>query len=224
MFRDDDSPVLEYVPNNIKQKLRASRVVKDGEEFADEREDDEVFIVEKIIKRNKSDYLVQCVGYEPEWIASEFIPSFILENFHKSGKTDIPLPRIQSSSTTGSIVYNTLTWKSDPSLLLWTPADQTQRMFPGHSADQRSEHEGGPLTCNTRKDKDSRFHRHTAGIFIGSHSVNLNGNHVFNVGCWPCGVCVLWDELYGTESVTQLHGIITDWLRYERHYQIYCCF
>ena len=25
-------------------------------------------------------------------------------------------------------------------------------------------------------------------------------------------MCVLWDELYGTENIRQVHGIITDWL------------
>ena len=28
----------------------------------------------------------------------------------------------------------------------------------------------------------------------------------------PCGVCVLWEELYGTENIKQVYGLITDWL------------
>ena len=150
------------------KRTRANKIV----EFGDQREDDEVFIVEKVLRRNKNQHLVQCVGYEPEWMESIHIPSFLLEHFHKTGKCDIPVPQIQSSSTTGNIVYQTLTWTPNDSLPTWTPppSAHTQSLFPGHSSDQadHTDHGNeGPLTCNTKKDKDSRFHRHTAGIFIG---------------------------------------------------------
>ena len=162
--------MLENIPKDLKQKMRKvrNRTTKNGgDEFADEREDDEVFIAEAILKRNKTKYLVKCVGYEAEWMEMDIIPAFLLEHFQKTGRTNIPLPRILSSSTTGNIVYNTLTWKSDCNLPTWTP--ETASLFPGHNTEESttSEQIDGPLRCNTRKDKDSRFHRHSAGIFIG---------------------------------------------------------
>ena len=151
-------------------RSRRAKAIKSGvHTFLDDREDDEIFIVEQLLKRNQNQYLVKCVGYEPEWMESVHIPSFLLELYQKTGKTKIPLPNIQSSSTngSGSIVFNTLTWKSDATLRPWAP--EMTSLFPGHNSEQSStdETEGGPLTCNTKKDKDSRFHRHTAGIFIG---------------------------------------------------------
>ena len=180
------------------RKVRTRSAKNAGVAFPDEREDDEVFIAEAILKRKNTKYLVKCVGYEAEWMESEIVPSFLLEHFLNTGRTTIPLPQILSSSTTGNIVYNTLTWKPNPDLPSWTPYMDT--LFPGHVSEEEDvDLDEGPLRCNTKKDKDSRFHRHTAGIFIGR---------------WPCGVCVLWDELFGTESVSQVRGIITDWLRY----------
>ena len=42
-------------------------------------------------------------------------------------------------------------------------------MFPDYVPEESNDldsGEGPPLTCNTKKDKDSRFHRHMAEIFI----------------------------------------------------------
>ena len=194
VLRNDESPVMEKMPFEVKQKLRKLRT---RSAFPDDREDDEVFIAEGILKRENDKYLVKFVGYEPEWMDMGTIPSFILEHFHKTGNTNIPRPHILSSSTTGNTVYNTLTWTMDLSLPRFIPSMDT--LFLGHGTENPDQVDG-PLRCNTKKDKDSRFHRHTAGIMVG---------------CWPCGICVLWDELYGTESISQVYGIITDWLRWE---------
>ena len=51
--------------------------------------------------------------------------------------------------------------------------------------------------CNTRKNKPSLFYRRSGGIFIAS---------------WPCGVVTLFAELYKTESTSQVHGILSDFL------------
>ena len=52
-------------------------------------------------------------------------------------------------------------------------------------------------TCNTRKIRDKRDRRHTAGIAISARS---------------CGIIPHVDELYGCESITQIHGSIIEFL------------
>ena len=32
------------------------------------------------------------------------------------------------------------------------------------------------------------------------------------VGVYPCGTIVLWDELFGSESISQVYGILIDFL------------
>ena len=96
LHREDDSPVLEFLPAALKQKMRVKRTRSKNSEhdkaFSDNREDDEVFIVEKIFKRKQSQYLVQCSGYQPAWIEAEYIPSFLKEYFHETGNVNIPPP------------------------------------------------------------------------------------------------------------------------------------
>ena len=118
VLRNDESPVMEKMPFEMKQKLRKLRT---RSAFPDDREDDEVFIAEGILKRENDKYLVKCVGYEPEWMDMGIIPSFLLEHFHKIGNT-----------YTGNIVYNTLTWTTGLSLPRFTPCMDT--LFPGHGA------------------------------------------------------------------------------------------
>ena len=50
-------------------------------------------------------------------------------------------------------------------------------------------------TCNTRKNKDKRCRRHTAGIFISAR---------------PCGIIPHIDEMHRTESTNQTYGSILD--------------
>ena len=166
--------MLENISLELKQKMRKSKTRGSKREFTgfvDEREDDEIFIVEGIFKRDKDKYLVKCIGYEAEWMESKIIPSFLLEYFHSTGNTKIPQPHILSSIKTGNIVYNALTWKGELNLPVWNP--KASGLFGDHDDEEsRAENDdveglSGTLTCNTKKDKDTRFHRHTAGIFIG---------------------------------------------------------
>ena len=108
------------------------------------------------------------MGYEAEWLDSNLIPSFLLEHFQSTGSTSIPYPSVMSSTSTGNITYKTLTWKPTDDLLPWVQDNSST--FPGFGPEESGylNQEEVPLTCNTKKDKDTRFHRHTAGIFIGT--------------------------------------------------------
>ena len=52
-------------------------------------------------------------------------------------------------------------------------------------------------SCNTKKTKDKCERRHTCGIMVGTK---------------PCGTVVLFDELYGSESLTQVYGMLVEYL------------
>ena len=53
------------------------------------------------------------------------------------------------------------------------------------------------FNCNTRKDRDKRVSRHSFGVFIG---------------CWPCGVVTMFDELFGSEGIRQVYALVIEWL------------
>jgi hypothetical protein len=57
-------------------------------------------------------------------------------------------------------------------------------------------------TCNTRKSRDKRERRHTVGLFLGAY---------------PCGIVGLWDELYGSESISQVYSICLEYLSNVTH-------
>jgi hypothetical protein len=50
------------------------------------------------------------------------------------------------------------------------------------------------IPCDLR---DKRVHRHTFGVFLL---------------CWPCGVVVCFDELFGSEGKLQVYAIWMEWL------------
>ena len=67
------------------------------------------------------------------------------------------------------------------------------------------------ISCNTRKSRDKRVKRHTVGIFLGAYT---------------CGTVTIFDELYGSESLSQVYGILIDSLenitdKYQLNYIIY---
>ena len=45
------------------------------------------------------------------------------------------------------------------------------------------------VSCGTRKSRDKRVKRHTVGLFVVAY---------------PCGVVVVCDELFGSESISQV--------------------
>ena len=37
------------------------------------------------------------------------------------------------------------------------------------------------------------------------------------VGVFPCGIFVLWDELYGSESISQVYSVVLEYLPSTSH-------
>ena len=160
LHREDDSPVLEFLPAALKQKMRIKRTRSKNSEndkaFPDNREDDEVFIVERILNRKQSQYLVQCTGYQPEWIEAEFIPSFLKEHYHETGNVCIPAPFLHSTIMSGNTALQSLSWRSDGTLPRWTPDNQNILT----SEDEEDERASDSLKCNTKKNKASFIYKH----------------------------------------------------------------
>ena len=55
------------------------------------------------------------------------------------------------------------------------------------------EEDASQSSCNTKKHLGRRFYRRTAGLMIAA---------------WPCGVVPMVEELYGVESLSQVHGLL----------------
>ena len=51
------------------------------------------------------------------------------------------------------------------------------------------------ISCGTRKSRDKRVKRHTVGLFVVAY---------------PCGVVIGVDELFGSESISQVSLALSD--------------
>ena len=143
-------------------------------------ERDSIFIIEKILKKKNvgkaTKYLIKWENYhQTTWEPQENIPKIFKEYFERTGKQDIPTPRIKHTKKIGNTQYHLLTW--DDGSVTW--AEDSEFQFAGSIEAEATE----PFSCQTRKDKDKRLCRHTWGVLIG---------------CYPCGVVVLFDELFGS--------------------------
>ena len=50
--------------------------------------------------------------------------------------------------------------------------------------------------CGTRKSRDKRVKDSTLGLLVGA---------------FPCGTVVVWEELYNSEGIVQVHSILGDY-------------
>ena len=53
------------------------------------------------------------------------------------------------------------------------------------------------MSCITKKTKDRRDRRHTVVILVGTK---------------PCGTVVMFDELFGAKSMTQVYGNLVEYV------------
>ena len=182
-------PANKLTSENVK-KLRSSvRSVKS------ERTDDDIYNVEGLHGKKKTKkgewlYLVQWQGYSSKtWEKSSNIPKYIRDFYDKTGKNEIPKPRIKSVKKAGSAVYYLLSWDGTDAADEFVPQEDFK------FDDVREE--AVESTCNTQKHHGAKMCHTSAGILIG---------------CSPCGVIPLFEELYGTESKSQVFSYVTDFL------------
>lgn len=191
----EESPAVtaSSISSRTRQQLRKYRT--DTALYA-EAEQDEVYIVESIMKIKAKQVLVKWVGFpDPTWENENGIPKFIRNYYEKNpgklGKA-LPNPKIKHTKKIGESVIHKLSWGDEPGAE-WISDDFFKLLD-----DQGEILESTVSTsCNTRKSRDKRQNVHSVGVFTGAY---------------PCGVIVLGDELYGSESISQVYGLLTDWL------------
>ena len=182
-------PANKLMTETVK-KLRSS-----VQRVKTERTDDDIFNVVGLHGKKKSKkgewlYLVQWQDYSTKtWENATNIPKYIRDFHDKTGRTDIPKPRVKSVKKAGSAVYYLLTWDGTDAAEEFVPQEDFNFDDVREEADES--------TCNTQKHHGARMCHTSCGILIG---------------CYPCGVIPLFEELFGSESKSQVFAYVTDFL------------
>ena len=126
--------------------------------------------------------------WEPEANIQPWILEFYQQNQRNLGKP-VPNPTIKYSKKSGGETFYYLSWGKS------NGEDQPRNKWVGESFFSLASEDGDLLSqidssCNTKKTKDRRDRRHSCGILVGTK---------------PCGTVVLFNELYGSESLTQVY-------------------
>ena len=179
---------------------------KKTSEFKDSSQD-QIYVVESLVQKKvekaKVYWKVKWLGFPEEsstWEPSTNIQPWIMDFYETHpdnlGKS-IPDPVIKYSKKSGGETFHYLSWgESDTGDL---PQNKLvgDNFFSIASEDGELVSQLDSLSCNTKKTKDKRERRHTVGILVGTK---------------PCGTVVLFDELYGSESLTQVYGNLVEYL------------
>ena len=163
---------------------------------------DNIYVIEKLLEKkyenNEKFWKVKWLGFPPEestWEPAANIQPWILSYYEEDDRLGLPLPepRVKYSKKAGNEVYYYLSWEGGE--------EQTGR-WVGKSFFSLAAEDGEIVSqleedksCNTKKIKDKRERRHTVGIMVGTK---------------PCGTVTLFDELYGSESLTQVYGMLVE--------------
>ena len=200
--KDCESPVLlaEHLSASTRHKLREWRMKEQSASVSLPK--DTVYIVQSVLDtrkyKNTKEMLVKFAGFPEEascWEPAQNLPSFLLEFYKTKNNLKKPLP--------GPIVKRTKQVGSNEIFLdlEWSSKNSSKDTFASEdlfslNADELCA-EAMKSTCNTRKVRDKRDRRHTAGILISAK---------------PCGIIPHVDELFGCESIKQVHGSIIEFL------------
>ena len=194
-----ESPVVpaSAVSANTRQQLRGYRT---DTNYSEEASGDQFYVVETIMSIKTVDgtamYEVKWLGYpDATWEKEDGLPGFIKKYYSdKPGRlgTKLPNPRIKHTKKVGGSDIHLLSWEGEEDNE-WLHED----FFHYLSEDGEIRNSNLSVTCNTRKSRDKTTRRHTVGVFVGA---------------FPCGTIVLFDELYGSESISQVYGILIEFL------------
>ena len=197
--QNGDSPVIpaDSVSTRTRQQLRGHR---DCTRYSEEAQDDQFYVIESIneikVQQTKQCFAVKWVGYpEVTWEEESRLPGFIKKYYTDDRSrlgSKLPNPKIKHTKKVGGSEIHLLSWEGVEGNE-WLHEDYF------HYLDE----EGGILnsnvtvTCNTRKSRDKTSRRHTVGVFVGA---------------FPCGTIVLFDELYDSEGIRQVYGIMVEFM------------
>ena len=194
------TPVInsDAVSNETRKALRDHRVKTAT--YKDTQQDN-LYIVESLLERKGDSWKVKWLGFpvemstwEPSGNLQPWITSYYEENLARLSKP-LPDPKIKYVKRAGDEKYYYLSWGSETvegnpwkGANFFSLASEDGEMFPLIDED---------MSCNTKKTKDKRERRHTVGILVGTK---------------PCGTVVLFEELYGSESLKQVYGILVEYI------------
>ena len=195
LHKSAESPVILKEVLSSESKSRLDKFRSKSKQTQLDIPDDDLFIVESIldVKHGKvTKYLVKWSGFPTEeatWEPSGNIPSFILKYFENSSMFGKPLPEPKIKHTkqvsNSAEVFHYLEWGSEGNGE-WL-ADSLFDLDADRVVESVS-------SCNTRKIKDKRDRRHSCGILVS---------------CKPCGIVPHWDELFQSESITQVKYLLS---------------
>ena len=187
--RSEESPVLTEKGVSKETRERLTKHRKDNAE-SDKAPNDKVYIIESILDIKDDKYLVKWSGFDEHastWEPASNVPKFIQEYYTKDAKrlkTKLPNPRIKHTKQVGNTKYHFLSWDGEKGGQ-WLMADFFDIVDENGDVMKTTVDE----VCNTRKSRDKRSRNHTVGLFAGLK---------------PCGIVCLFDELYGSESISQV--------------------
>ena len=197
-----ESPIVtvDKLTNESKRVLRDRRKMMANYKEAGQ---DDMYVIESIedVKKDKDGkimFKVKWVGFDLNdctWEPDDSIPKFIQEYYEDKSKlrTKLPNPVIKSSKTLANgSSYHYLSWGGGKGGK-WMRQD----WFEIANSDGEITSAIEVNKCNTRKSRDKRERRHTVGLFLGA---------------FPCGIVGLWDELYGSESISQVYNVVLEYL------------
>ena len=195
---NEKSPVANSVSSNTRASLRKFRKESRA---AEKSIDDDMYIIESIheIKtiEDQTRYKVKWFNFPEEactWETDENIPRFII-NYYSSDTSrlgiQLPNPRIKHTKTTlAGTKYHFLSWDGERGGQ-WLGEDFFQL------ASDNEQMNFSDLSCQTRKSRDKRICRWNVGLFVGA---------------FHCGTVCFWDELFISESISQVYGIFIEFL------------
>ena len=86
-----------------------------------------------------------------------------------------------------------------------------------HSPLKKNTDDCKDLTCRTEKEKQGKLNERTAGknVYRTEMHYNILRTTVAGIlaGMWPCGIIVFVHELFISESLSQVYGILHEFLK-----------
>ena len=104
----------------------------------------------------------------------------------------MPEPVIKSSKRIGNNLYHYLSWSGEKGGK-WRGEDFFTVVTEDGEIMKTIQKES---FCGTRKSRDKRVKDSTFGLIVGA---------------FPCGTVVVWEELYNSEGIMQVHAILGDY-------------
>ena len=206
--KNSESPVM--ISTSVSKENKASlRKHRSNTAQFKETSHNQIYVIESLLDRKEEAgftfWKVKWLGFpeseatwEPARNIQEWMKSFYSEDPKRLGKS-LPEPRIKCQKSSGGQTHYFLSWGDSVDSEDHLPKDKwvTEDFFKIASEDGDLVTQLETLSCNTKKTKDKRDRRHTVGILVGTK---------------PCGTVVLFNELYGSESVTQVYANIVDYV------------